>query len=96
MKTRLMVMAIGFPARAASPLTVLKMGTMMQVNRTMSMLSEPQHHGGERQTVAHEARSIATPCPQGRMPPVAVTSDTSARQPLPSQRPCRGYAEAVK
>jgi hypothetical protein len=75
---------------------VLKMGTMMQVNGTMSMLSNPSTMGVSAQTVAHETRSIATPCPPGRVPPVAMTSDTSARQPLPSQRPCRGYAEAVK
>ena len=53
MKTRLMVMAIRFPARAASPLRVLKMGTMMQVNGTMSMLSNPSTMGVSAQTVAH-------------------------------------------
>jgi hypothetical protein len=39
---------------------------------TMSMLSNPSTMGVSTQTVAHETRSIATPCPPGRVQPMAM------------------------
>jgi hypothetical protein len=48
MKTRLMVMAIRFPARVASRLRVLKMGYHDSGEWNDVDAVEPQHHGGER------------------------------------------------
>jgi hypothetical protein len=77
-------MAIGFPARAASRVRLLTMGTHMKASGTMPMTWNPSTMRVRTQDAAHENRQIVKPCHTWRVPSMAmaVTSDTSARQPI--------------